>query len=63
MKENVKNTFIFFLGNTPKKRFTRIVILLILIMLSLNLRIGCKEGKVFFEWMPAAEIKVNVGNK
>lgn len=51
-----------FFGKQPKVRYVRAITLLIILVACFTLiqNVGCgvKDGKFWFEWQPAAEIKI-----
>lgn len=62
-KEQIGQFLITVFGNSPKTRFKRIlitlIIVLIAVMMLLNLSCKIDIGPVHLEWNPAADIKIN----
>jgi hypothetical protein len=60
---NIKNLLDYIFGTNQKQRFKRLILTIILIVLAINLilNITCgasSDGKIYFQWKPAATIEV-----
>jgi hypothetical protein len=60
--KKIKNLLIFLFGKQIKKRYLRLILLVILLaiifILIQNLSCGYKNKRFWFEWQPAAEIRI-----
>jgi hypothetical protein len=61
--KRIKEMLIFIFGKQRKVRYIRMVVVLILIIfgaiLIQNVACGFKNGSFYFEWTPAADIKID----
>jgi hypothetical protein len=60
--KKIKDFLIFLFGKGIKKRYIRIIIIILILVFSFILiqNVGCgyKDNRFWFEWQPAAEIKI-----
>lgn len=60
--KKIKNILIFLFGKRIKKRYIRLLTLIILLVISFmliqNISCGIKDNRFWFEWQPAAEIRI-----
>lgn len=63
MKKGIINIINMFFGKTPRIRFKRLIILILVLSLAIiliqNISFGTDEdGDFFFKWAPAADINI-----